>query len=370
MTLSFPPQAIEAAVAGAVTTYTRRVDIYEADNDTLWLRGAPLVDGSLTVQMGQQERRTMSLTLFNEGPLTIDRDDGFWYDKVIKVFMGVETPLTSWESCIGTFLIDRIDPGENNSKEVGLKLRDFSKKMGYNVPIDVGWAVNTPIENIVRDLALGAGIPLADINVPLTGESTYEDTTVQQGTSRWRAAYDLATAFGYDLFFDENGQLHMEEFTDPATSPPQFTFQVGVDSNISSIKRSVSDSLIYNHIVVEGETPEGVPVWGEALNENPASPTNTTKLGLRTKPTIQNSWVTSEAQADEVAERDLAHSSLERYEAELGTILIPWLDVNVTVNFIDPYAVSGDPIRYLLSKLTIPLDLGEASATLGRVTTV
>lgn len=367
--LNFPPVYIEDAVLSPVTRYTRRVDIYESNATTLWKRGVPLVSGSISVDQSRDERRSGSLVLFNDnGLLNISRSNGFWYDKVVKIYMGVVSPSGTWEAIVGTFLIDKIS-SENYSKEIEVTLRDFSKKLSYPISLPVGWAVNTPIENIVRDLAIGGGISPSKITVPTTTKYIEEERTFASGITRWSAMYDLATAYGYDLFFDPSGQLIMEAFTDPFTSLPQFTFRVGIDSNVSKISRAISDSLIRNHIVVEGETVGGIPVWGEAFNYNPTSPTRIEKLGFRTKQ-IKNSWVTNNTQATEVAARDLKFSSLEKYEASLETLIVPWLDVNITVEFSDPMAAPGDPTRFLLSKLDLDLGLEPASASLGRVTSV
>ena len=367
-TLNFPPVYVEDAVNASVTYYKRRVDIYEADGTTLWLRGAPLHSGSITVDMSRTERRTASLMLYNDGRIDIDRDDGFWYDKVIKIYMGVVTAQGTWETCLGTFLIDQIDR-DSHENLMDLNMRDFSKKLSYPIPYPVGWPINTPIEDIITDLAVGGGISPSKIDVPITTSFIEEDRTFSSGSSRMKAAYDLATAHGYDLYFDADGVLVMEEFTDPHTSQPQYTFQVGADSNLSEIKRNISDALIFNHIAVEGETPGGVPVWGEAFNYNPTSPTRIQRLGFRTKQ-VKNSWVVSNTQATEVAEQILLYSSLERYEADLMSLVIPWLDVGITVNFDDPSAAPGDPTRFLMSQLEINLDLSPAKARVGRVTSV
>lgn len=366
--LVFPPDYIEQAVNASVTRYTRRVDVYEADNTTLFKRGAGLRSGSITIDMSRPERRTADLVLFNhDGSLTVDRTDGFWYDKVLRIYMGVESPSGHWEQCLGCFMPDKIQ-GKNSSKEVPVTARDFSKKLSFQIPIALGWDVNTPIENIIEDMAIGGGIPSGDLDLPITGLFIDEDKTINSGGSRFQAMYDLATAFGYDLFFDVTGTLVMQEFTDPYTSQPQYTFRVGVDANLGEIERNISDALVFNHVIVEGETPGGVPVWGEAFNNDPSSPTRITKLGIRSAPTIKNSWVVTNEQAADVATRQLAYSSLERYEADLSTLIVPWLDVGITVNFDDPEAVSGDPNRFLLDKYEISLDLSPAKAHVGRVT--
>jgi len=368
--LTFPPAVVEQAVNDPVTTYTRRCNIFEADNTTLFRGSVPMVNvGNVTIDMGASTRRNAELALINEGgSIDIDRNNGLWYDKVIKIYMGVEIGGVSWEQPIGSFLIDRIK-SSGLSQEVRFTLRDFSKKLSFNVPYALEWPIATPVENIIQTLASGGGVGPAQTNLPLTGANTTSIHTVNNGTLRWKAMSDLAIAFGYDLFFDEHGVLQMETFTDPSVSAPQYVFRTGQFSNVAKIDREIADDLIRNHIVVKGEQADGTPVWGEAENNNATSPTRIAVLGRRTRE-YDSSWVVSNTQAVEVAERFLKVQSLERYETQLSTITIPWMDVNETVEFDDPRKAVGDPTRYLLNRVSIPLDLSAASARLGRVTSV
>lgn len=90
------PVVISAIEAGTVTI-TRRVEVYEADGETLWnpdVENDPdfkrLVDGSISVDYTRDERRTLDLTLRNDDKLLRPNAlGGFWYDKVIKIFRGV-----------------------------------------------------------------------------------------------------------------------------------------------------------------------------------------------------------------------------------------------------------------------------------------
>lgn len=366
--LSFPPNYIEYAVNDPVTKYSRRVDVYESNNTTLWATDVPIISGSVSVDQTRDERRSADLTLLSiNGSLKPNRNGGFWYDKIIKVVMGVETSSGNWEANIFTGVIDRIGT-EDSRGQTKVTCRDFAKRMKYGLPYATAWPENTPIENVITALAQGSGLPTTP-NLPLTGVNTGEEFFFDQGSDRWGAAYEVATAYGYDLWFDADGDLQLTEFEDPTTTQPQFSFQTGATSNLVSIGRQVNDSLIRNHIVVHGTAPDESPVWGEAMNTVADSPTNVSKLGLRTE-VYSSNWVTNFAQAQEVAENRLAYKSLEAWEASVGTIIVPWLEAGIIVNFEDPEAIPGDPDRYLLSSFSIPLELSAASAELRRVTNV
>lgn len=370
MPLAFPPAFIERAAEASVTNFTRRVSIFEADNTTMWQGAVPfLASGEVTIDMSTKTRRSCGLDLYNfNGNIDIDRNNGLWYDKVFRVYMGIKAEFGDWETSIGTFIPDRIK-SDDISQMISVTLRDFAAKLDYEIPYALEWPTNEPVENIIQDLASGGGVGPAQTNLPLTGANTSAVHTLNSGTNRWTAMQDLAIAHGYDLFFDVDGILQMEVYTDPAVSAPQFQFRTGTGSNVASIGRQISPDLIRNHIVVTGEQADGVPVWGEAENNEPTSPTRIAQLGRRTRH-VESAFVTSNTQCVELAERYLKVQSLERYESTLGTVILPWMDVNETVEFVDPQAATGDPTRYLLNRVTIPLDLSAASARLARVTNV
>jgi hypothetical protein len=80
------------AILGGTTHVTRRVEIYEKDGSTLWLPSADVpraIDGSISVDYGRDERRSLDLTLDNKDGVLRHDPDGFWYDKIIKTYRGV-----------------------------------------------------------------------------------------------------------------------------------------------------------------------------------------------------------------------------------------------------------------------------------------
>lgn len=88
-----PPQAVVDAVLAASTKLIRRIEIYERDGLTRFAAGAHdvrLIDGTVSVDYNRDERRTLELVLDNSDFGLENSPAGIWYDKVIKVFHGVE----------------------------------------------------------------------------------------------------------------------------------------------------------------------------------------------------------------------------------------------------------------------------------------
>lgn len=95
-----PPQGVLDAVMAPVTSVTRRVEFFESDGETPWgdpeQTSAALMDGTVSVDASRDERRSLDLTLDNsDNAFARDPNRGFWYDKVVKVYRGVQ--YTSFE---------------------------------------------------------------------------------------------------------------------------------------------------------------------------------------------------------------------------------------------------------------------------------
>jgi len=89
--MTTPPAAIKEAVDRGIGTVTRSIEVYEADGSTLWADGLSdrLISGSVSLSYGDNERRTMDLTLNNADNFLRSSPNGFWYDKVLKIYRGV-----------------------------------------------------------------------------------------------------------------------------------------------------------------------------------------------------------------------------------------------------------------------------------------
>jgi hypothetical protein len=89
---------LERAAIAPSTIVTARCEIYESDAKTLWNPdGNPfsrLIDGSIAVNGNADDsRRTGDITLENQDGVLDSFPGGFWYDKIIKLYRGMQLPL-------------------------------------------------------------------------------------------------------------------------------------------------------------------------------------------------------------------------------------------------------------------------------------
>lgn len=372
--ITLPPEKFVNAIHGTITRVTRRCEIYEADNSTLWRSSAQLglIGGEVGVDSTRDERRTLSMELDNsELDLKIG-PGGLWYDKIIKVYRGAQaSDGTRWERMLGEFLIDTVD-SDDFPRTIAISARDFTKKlMGDKFATTTGFVKNQAVEEVLRTIAINGGIPSSRIKFPLTGKSTGKDFIFDRTVSRWEAMKEIATTYAFDLYFDQDGFLRLETFTDPYLDDPQYTFQTGVNSNVSEFSRRISDSRIYNHVVATGgsDDPDSIPPYAVAENNEPTSPTRIAAIGRRSY-FFTSSFMTTQAQCQEVANKFLKVHALEQFEVGIEALVIPYLEAGITVQFFDPEPFVNQPTKYLLNSFSIPLTLDGMPASVRRVTAV
>ena len=358
------------------TNITRRVEILNSDGETLWDDKAGnksrLIGGSVSVDYSRDERRSCDLELANFDGGLVHKPGGFWYDKVMRLWRGIEfydkSGLRSYEVPVGVFMIDRVNEARF-PKNVKVTARDFTKKcMLSKFTQATNFEANERVEDVIKALAANCGVH--NRVLPTTGATLGVDRLYERGKSRWEAMKEIATAFGYELFFDAQGYLVMREFLDPTLSPVSHEFLTGpVVGNLVDWEKSANDTRIFNHISVIGADSDEIPVWADAINTNPLSPTNTDLLGDRVD-TYESALVTTFPQAQALADTFLKIAALEEFEINMQSIVYPWLEAGEIVRFKDPNSTSNEPDRFLLTSFDIPMGLQPMSAVGRRVTIV
>lgn len=380
--VGLPSDEVIHALTTGVVDIERYAAIYESDGATpmdIDFFDGRLVDGSITVDGVRDERRMCDIQLNNiDRQIDLNEIDGFWYDKIIKVFWGIEyydssNQLVRWETQLGEFMIDTIseDYFPNVTKITG---RDYTKKcLVSEILNSVQFNSTTPIETIIRALAANSGV--TKFRLPYTGLSFTDAVVFDPGTPRWVVMKRIANSVGYEIYFTPDGYLTMRPYPDPATSPVTWNFTTGQPSGtLVKYTRSSDDSLVKNHCVVIG-TPKtdaggfSQVAFGEARNDDPGSPTRISRIGDRVD-LFKSEYITESTQAQAVADARLKISALEAYNISFESLLIPFIDGGdiVSINAVGQPASS--PTRFLLSNYTFPLQLGAMSGSAKRVTIV
>jgi hypothetical protein len=385
--IGIPSDEVIAALTAGVVQIRRRAEIYESNaitpfNIVNWNRR--LNTGEISVDGTRDERRQIDITLENDDRLLDeDANGGFWYDKIIKVFWGIEyyssTTLKTWETQLGEFMVDTIDE-DRFPHLTHVTGRDYTKKcLISDITQSMSFSSGFPVEQIIQALAANAGV--TKFRLPITGRVFSDDTVFDVGTDRWSIMKTVADSIGYEIYFTPDGYLTMRPYQDPVLSPLSFTFKSGEDGTLNAYKRSSDDSQLKNHCIVIGATVTdnsgiSTTAFGEAINDDLGSPTRrfnadgSYHMGDRVD-VFTSDFITRTADAQALAESRLRVMALEEWSIDFSSLVIPWVDSNDIVAVENPDTTDTfTPTRFLLSTFKLPLGLGVMSGTAKRVTLV
>ena len=359
-----PQPALKAAFNASVQKLVRWVDIYESDAATVWQQRVPLVEGQVTVDASRAERRNLDLTLLDIDDGLPHSPDGLWYDKIIKPYSGIEVGGIEYVTCLGEFMIDRLER-QHFPNTVKITGRDFAKKLELDqFTATTTFTVGQPYETVIRNIATNGGITKFALSP--TGKNTGAAFTFERGTDRWKAINDLASAVGHDVYFDNFGYLTLRPYVDPVTAPVAHAFLTGSEGNLVTFTKAAEDSRLRNHVIVYGDGATNPLVFAEAENTAVNSPTRIAKIGRRTYK-YSSKFIANNTDAGVVAGRMLRVMALEQYDISGTSIGAPWLEAGDAIEFLDPHAAADQPTRFMLASITIPLSITPMSFTAKRV---
>lgn len=282
------------------------------------------------------------------------------------------TPLTYWETQIAELVPEQIGQDSTDDNLLNVTLRDYATRcMASKLATATTFVAGTAIETLIKNLASNSYC--FKTSLPVTGKTLTKNVTYEAEKTRWEIMSDIAQSNNFELYFNNRGFLTMRPFQDPLLTPASLTLDTGMSGNLVSKSSSTSGSRLRNHIIVKGESSDStvLPVWAEAKNVNPASPSRIAKLGDRVEVYSSALYITY-AQCRDAAESFLRVSSLEEFEMSFDAILFPWVEVGEILQLGPNVASSiSEPEKFLISSISFPLgELGPMSGNGKRVTLV
>ncbi|URG17394.1 minor tail protein [Rhodococcus phage Mbo2] len=282
-------------------------------------------------------------------------------------------PQEIWECQIGEFVPDDLSDADEKNDRIKVTARDYTARcLNSKLTKATAFTATQSIESIISALAVNSGI--RNMNLPVTSKVLGKDQTWERDTERWAIMKEIALANNYEIWFDATGYLRLTPQQDPVATPPSLILETGIGGNLVSRQQKTGSSNLFNHITVIGESSDTtIPLcFGEAINNAPNSPSRIGGDGLpggigeRTK-NITSPLVTTDDQAKELATAMLAVASLEEFELNFSAVLFPWLEPGEIVEMAESNDEYWGPARYLLSTISLPLDLSPMSGTAKRV---
>jgi hypothetical protein len=132
---------------------------------------------------------------------------------------------------------------------------------------------------------------------------------LQQATDPWQDIQELASAVGFEAFFDAKGVFTFRPVPDPRYGVPVWSFDSTANPTVVEAKRLLSDEQTFNDIVVIGQSSSSQnPVSAEAFDDDPSSPTYILGPYGRVSQRVTFSLITTEDQAQDAANATLYNS--------------------------------------------------------------
>lgn len=307
---------------------------------------------------------------FDDGTFatSADRDTFINYLKAIVSRADTFDLGPTWESQVGEFMIESIsDSGDVINNTISITCKDYTKRCQLSkLTKATMFKSDQNIVDIIKILAANSGITKMRLPVGTT-TNLGKDTTYERDQDRWSIIKEIAQANSCDVWFDHEGYFCVTTQNDPLLTPATLKLTTGERGNLISRGRKTSDANLFNHVTVVGESSDTKAdlVFAEAINSNSASPASTVNIGYRTK-NISSSLVTTQQQAQEIADTMLSVSALEEFELTFSSILLPWIEAGEIIEMNDDDENWG-PARYLITSLTLPFDLSPMSGSGKRV---
>ena len=351
-------------------TVTPKLEWLDANLNVLQDLSAELLSGSVTVENGLEGRRGFQMTLKNAGgiwtPTGSPSTEPFFMHNIIRISLGIVVG-GSYEYCpLGTFHVNKVH-ADPSARVVEIDGQDFWKRFSWGLRSTVRFAPGTTLNAMILALAGAAGItnvsldPLGDA-VGLQA-SPAPSLKFRSGTKVGDCFAVLAGDFGWEFPFDVNGTL----VTRPSLAIDQQTSVLTLsdtDPCYQYARGGFEDSPdMFNHVGVSSTDPALPPVFGEAMDDNPLSPTYFAGSFGDRYHEEEFDWVQNSGQATQAAQRILRDNLFLARPVEVVTSALPFLDAQDVLTFTDAdlKITAG---RFLVDSIEVPLDGGDQTMRL------
>ena len=153
------------------------------------------------------------------------------------------------------------------------------------------------------------------------------------GGNAWDSGRDIASAIGCELLIDNEGICVLRPIPDFSTESVMWHYHEGINAQFMYSSRSVDDENFRNAIRVTGEnTDNDGPIVGYAEDNDPLSPTSVEGVYGRVPGFFSSKFITTENQANIVAEARLMRRIALTENVRLTAITNPAIQVGNAIH--------------------------------------
>lgn len=327
-------------------------------------------DGNVDIDTSRLIRRTAELTIVNPDgrytPRKTTADNNpvglIYLNRLILIERGVHYGRNQHIYVpVGTFMVDIAEViSERNMTIVVLTMSDLAKKISKSYfPRAQEWPKGTPYNTIINQVLDDCGFPIIRRNVDsLLGRNAPERDTnvkisVERGQSRGEFIKEIGDRWDIDIYFDPMGIFKTEDRRHNKEVVWSFYSSPDKDGMLVSVKRSLSDDNLYNHVVVIGTGLDQGIVRAEREDNNPNSLTNIDLIGDRVY-FIESKRISTQPEANRALDRAWRLRFQLEETVEIETICMPSLDGNDWIKIIDRDGTLVDD-KYRITRMNVPL---------------
>jgi len=361
------PSVLTQALTAPIRQYLTKFEWLSWDENTvLGDYTADVLDGSISVDVANDVRRSFSASVDNTSGLYIPNGARVNMKVKVRVKRGIQTPAGVYWWTRGVFVFS--DPSGNHSgAEKITDLEGVDKwslhngDLGGTLEETTVIAIGTNVAEAIREVAEVGGetkfaFDLTDVVTPYTVSREIGDT-------RADLMKELALIVSWELFYDIEGYLRFRPMLDPTQKQVVADLSVGGEYRKCYIggKYNPAWSEIKNYWKVTGDSDSdtGEIFEGIASLDNPDSPMNTSDppigIGKKIDTSIRDKNLTTDASCEERAWFELRQNLAEIDRGSHTITPLPFLNEGDCVQLED--VSNGIPdAKYEIQAFTEPLD--------------
>jgi hypothetical protein len=325
--------------------------------------------GSFSENYQNGQRRSLSVTLFNETKQYTPSINGLWINSKFSYDLGWE--MTNGDIIWfqkGVYVVTNItpshEPGLNNvSLEMSDKFSIFESGKGvlettYTIP--TGMEIETILNSILQFQG-GDGNVLDNqpmiYNSAFKGKKTQTTITKEAGSNFGEIISELCTQLNAEYFYDVCGCLNIVPINDVTDDidKPIIDSIYEEQGDFGSNNLTLDFNNIVNRVIVTGGNSDSKTYRAVAVNDDPSSPLCYQRIGYRTADPIDDSNITSDILAQDRADYELRSKLILNSSASTNIMLNPFYIVNNIIEITDSF-YGFEQEKFLIQSISYNLD--------------
>jgi len=298
----------------------------------------PLDSSSLTCDITNGVRRSLSLILDNSNKDFLPSIDSLWIGFKFQLYLGYKDGQDNevWFPQ-GIFCVFNSDPSiTSNFSEKKVTLNCQDKWSLLDIPIGHIYIIpsGSSVVNAIRSILELVGDKKAPILQDLPDAPPF-DLRWAESSTYGDVLKSLANLYSREVYYDTTGHFVFKEFSDASVVETIYTFSTDQVAYMGS-SRILKYSQTFNHVYVVGNSSSsGITYTGEYINDDLTSNTRVQLIGDKPMPVITDSKISSNELCNQRAKMEGIKAKRVQENISISSINLLHLDVNKAIIISD-----------------------------------